>query len=153
VQTFTYGVSGELYANTYTRTGCSFAGWATSAGGPVVYLDKAVYTPVAADITLYPVWNASGAISVSLDPAGTDDVDFSGSFSVAKGESLSIGVTNTGLHGFKWYFDGASVSGQTRASFSLATSTLVAGPHSLMIVASDATGMQYSVSMTVRITN
>ena len=39
-QNFTYDKAQNLTANSYTRTGYSFAGWATSADGDVVYTDQ-----------------------------------------------------------------------------------------------------------------
>ncbi|MBK7934610.1 MAG: VCBS repeat-containing protein [Acidobacteria bacterium] len=44
-----------LTANNFTRSGYTFAGWGTSAGGPVVYSDGATY-PFTADVTLYAQW-------------------------------------------------------------------------------------------------
>ena len=49
----------NLTANAFTRSGYMFAGWATSANGPVVYANGASVTP-SADMTLYAKWTASG---------------------------------------------------------------------------------------------
>jgi uncharacterized repeat protein (TIGR02543 family) len=51
-----YGKAVTLPANTFTRDGYVFQGWATSAGGEVVYADRAEVT-VAGDMTLYAVWD------------------------------------------------------------------------------------------------
>lgn len=51
--------SGNLTANAFIRTGYTFAGWATSADGPVVYADGAVITATEdskGPVTLYAVW-------------------------------------------------------------------------------------------------
>lgn len=45
----------NLTANTFTRSGFTFAGWATSASGTVAYADGASYT-FASSTTLYAVW-------------------------------------------------------------------------------------------------
>ena len=59
-----YGGKGTLKANTFTSSGKVFAGWATSAGGEVVYDDGAKIT--AEDNTdLYAVWG--DAYTVTFD--------------------------------------------------------------------------------------
>ena len=57
-QTFTNGVAQALRANTFTRTGYTFAGWATSASGEVVYSNGQSVT-LAANATLYAKWTAN----------------------------------------------------------------------------------------------
>ena len=56
--TFTYDVSGNLRANTFTRTDYLFTGWATSATGGVVYNDGASVKNLStsANYPLYAVW-------------------------------------------------------------------------------------------------
>ena len=48
-------VSAALFLNTFTRTGYSFAGWANSSGGAVIYADQASYDFVG-DLNLYAQW-------------------------------------------------------------------------------------------------
>lgn len=59
-QNFTYGTAQNLTANTFTRTGYTFAGWATSANGNKVYNDKQsvsnLSTSNGATVTLYAKW-------------------------------------------------------------------------------------------------
>jgi len=52
--------SAALTANGFTKSGSTFAGWATSSGGSVSYADGATYD-FSANITLYAVWNAAPA--------------------------------------------------------------------------------------------
>jgi len=63
-QAFTYGTAQNLTANAFTRDGYRFAGWATSAGGDVVYTDEEevnnLTTEDAATVNLYAVWIKSG---------------------------------------------------------------------------------------------
>ena len=58
--TFTYDKEEPLTANAFTRTGYTFAGWAESAGGNVVYADKKnvknLKSENNATITLYAKW-------------------------------------------------------------------------------------------------
>jgi uncharacterized repeat protein (TIGR02543 family) len=56
--TKTYGVSLTLKGATFTRSGYTQTGWATSDGGAKVYDLGAAYTANAA-ITLYPFWTAN----------------------------------------------------------------------------------------------
>ena len=56
------GEATALYENTFTRTGYTFAGWATSSNGAKVYDDKQLVTDIASQdetITLYAVWTAN----------------------------------------------------------------------------------------------
>lgn len=51
--------SGTLTANTFTREGYTFAGWATAPSGAVVYANGAALTATSEDkgpVTLYAVW-------------------------------------------------------------------------------------------------
>ena len=47
----------NLTANTFTRSGYTFTGWATTSNGSVVYADQASYA-FSADISLYAQWSA-----------------------------------------------------------------------------------------------
>lgn len=62
-QNFTYGTAQNLTANTFTRTGYTFAGWATSANGNKVYDDKQSVSNLSstngATVTLYAKWTAT----------------------------------------------------------------------------------------------
>lgn len=59
-ESFTYGAAKALTNNTFTRTGYAFVGWATSAGGGVVYTDgqsvKNLTTTSGGVVNLYAVW-------------------------------------------------------------------------------------------------
>lgn len=59
-QSLTYDAAAAmaLRTNSFTKTGYHFAGWATSAGGSVVYSDKQSVKNLASDgsVTLYAVW-------------------------------------------------------------------------------------------------
>ncbi len=54
----TVGTPTALTTNSFVNPGYTFAGWATSSTGPVVYTNGANYTmTTAANITLYAKWN------------------------------------------------------------------------------------------------
>ncbi len=59
-----------LNANTYTRAGYIFAGWATSAGGSVAYANGANYSIGTSDVTLYAKWTASNISYITFDANG-----------------------------------------------------------------------------------
>jgi len=56
-QLFPKNSTKALSTNTLTKTGYTFAGWATSAGGGVAYANGASYTAGTTDVTLYAVWS------------------------------------------------------------------------------------------------
>ncbi|MBQ9457561.1 MAG: InlB B-repeat-containing protein [Bacilli bacterium] len=62
--THTYGTAKTLTANAFTRTGYSFAGWATTSDGAEVYNDEQSVTNLAntqgAIFNLYAVWSPDG---------------------------------------------------------------------------------------------
>lgn len=79
-QAFVYGMSQNLSANAFTRTGYTFQGWATSAGGAKVYDDQQsvnnLTTTANGTVNLYAVWvgcqyavkfNANGGIGTMVD--------------------------------------------------------------------------------------
>ncbi len=59
----TYGVAANLRANGFTKTGYSFAGWATSSGGGVAYGNSQSVANLTAThgatVTLYAKWTAN----------------------------------------------------------------------------------------------
>ena len=69
MQRYDFENSGTLPANTFTREGYTFAGWATSPNGEKVYDDKAAVTATEDSkglVTLYAVWKAQPASVVAL---------------------------------------------------------------------------------------
>ncbi len=53
------GHSAKLTPCAYAKAGWSFAGWASTSSGEVVYKDGAVFTMGDADVTLYAKWTAN----------------------------------------------------------------------------------------------
>ena len=72
-QVFTYGTAQDLTANAFTRTGYTFAGWATSENGNVVYDDKQsvknLTTTNGGTVNLYAKWTAN-TYTVTFDRQG-----------------------------------------------------------------------------------
>ena len=76
--TYTYGIEYTLSPNTYTRTGYTFAGWATSVDGSVKYDDEAPVKNLTTEkngiVNLYAKWTANN-YSLKYDAnGGTGDV-------------------------------------------------------------------------------
>ena len=111
-QSYTEGKAQAIKANTFTKAGYTFAGWATSANGGVVYADKASII-LTENTTLYAIWNklttpsnfrinSYGKTSASLGDiwASWDDVEGATSYTIAystdnstwteKAESISL---------------------------------------------------------------
>ena len=92
-QTFTYDVAKDLTANTFTREGYTFAGWAESAGGNVVYADKKNVKNLTAEdkatVTLYAVWTKNGTVlPVTFEPQSGSEIDC--------GDTITLSCTTDG---------------------------------------------------------
>lgn len=100
-----------LDANTYTKSGYTFIGWATSKANAdaktVTYTDKAAYT-LSADATLYAVWaenycEMKPAISGTAPTAGSTIDMQSGTFGgtmTVESSAATLNYTNYGLSSF-----------------------------------------------------
>jgi uncharacterized repeat protein (TIGR02543 family) len=69
-QSFTYGTAQNLKANAFTRSGFTFLGWATSAGGVLAYKNNQNVNNLTATaggtVTLYAKWVENAMVSVSV---------------------------------------------------------------------------------------
>ena len=92
-QEFTCGESKALTANAFTKTGHTFAGWATTANGSVVYNDKQsvnLSSTNDATITLYAQWTPNKyTVNFTASPNGY------GSVTQAKIDNVPYGTTVT----------------------------------------------------------
>ena len=83
----TYDVARNLASNAFAKNGSTFAGWATSAGGSVVYANgtsvKNLTSTQGATVTLYAKWTAA---------PGPDDPDMPYPLSPAQGLTIVNGV-------------------------------------------------------------
>jgi uncharacterized repeat protein (TIGR02543 family) len=117
-QVITSGTTFTINANTFTRGGYSFSGWALSASGAVVYADKASYTMGTTSLALYAIWisnpshtitfnsnDGSGAVSSQSIPSGATVVLNANTF--ANG-SYSFGGWATTSSGAATYSDQAN---------------------------------------------
>ncbi len=78
---FVNGVSSSLPECTYTKSGYSFMGWATSANSEVVYSDQGQIT-VNAPMTLYAKWLPAATVqtqpSAPIPPEGSQNLVYNG---------------------------------------------------------------------------
>ena len=74
-EAFTYGAAKALTANSFSRTGYTFGGWATSSTGAKAYNDKQsvsnLTATAGATVDLYAVWTAN-TYSVKFNKNATD---------------------------------------------------------------------------------
>ena len=71
-QTIASGSSANLTACAFTKTGWTFAGWATTSGGAVAYDNQESYTMGTSNVTLYAKWTA--IINIAAIPGVTAPV-------------------------------------------------------------------------------
>lgn len=125
-QGFTYGVAQNLSANAFTRTGYTFAGWATDPKGTEVkYADGASVINLTAtdkdNVTLYAVWRADSYTIVfvggefAMGAMNNQTVLYNGSITLTKNRFVRLGYTFLG-----WaYSDGAEVSIKNEGSIKI----------------------------------
>lgn len=66
-QFITKNSTAALRQNTYTKTGTTFLGWATSPTGNVAYANGANYTIGTSDVTLYAKWGVTSNITFNAN--------------------------------------------------------------------------------------
>ena len=103
---FTYDVPQTLRANAFTRTGYTFAGWATSKDGNVVYADKESVKNLKSEnnatITLYAQWTAN-TYTVKFNANGGSGTMADMSFNYDEPQTLTANTfTRTGYTFAGW---------------------------------------------------
>lgn len=96
-QVVAYNATTTLTANTFTRTGYSFQGWATSASGAKVYDNEEELT-FTEDLNLYAVWQKnSHNVSYTITPADKATATINSSAttpqSIDYGETVTLDIT------------------------------------------------------------
>ena len=108
-QAIASGASAGLDANAFTKSGWSFAGWATTPGGSVVYADGAPYVMGSANATLYAKWTANN-YSITFDKNDASATGSMSSQTIACGSSANLATNAFAKTG--WTFAGwATISG------------------------------------------
>jgi uncharacterized protein (TIGR02145 family)/uncharacterized repeat protein (TIGR02543 family) len=101
------GSSAPLATNAFTKAGASFAGWALSPTGVVVYVDKADYTMGTSDVTLYAKWTAN-SYTISFDKNDAAAAGTMTTQSIASGAAAPLNVNTYSKAG--WVFTGWATS-------------------------------------------
>ena len=105
-QAFTYDVSQTLTANTFTRTGYTFAGWNTAADGSgTAYSDGQEVSNLTAvsggTVTLYAQWTAN-TYTVTVETSGNGTATASPA-SATMGTEITLTATpRSGCHFVRW---------------------------------------------------
>ncbi|MGL9727694.1 InlB B-repeat-containing protein [Enterococcus sp. DIV0756] len=118
-QQFTYGATQMLTANTFTRSGYTFVGWATTAGGTSAYVDQQSVSDLTAKnnetIALYAVWSANPQV-LQFDVNGGDISSKPKNIDSTTDATVDISSvkapTKTGYKFTGWY-DGATKVGNS----------------------------------------
>ena len=129
-QTFTYGTAQTLSANGFTKTGYTFTGWATSAGGSVQYTNQQsvsnLTTVANGTVNLYAKWTANTyTVTFKVDgkKGGSLTANYGSNHSTTT--SATVQVTNGDSVTFTAKpDDGWEVEGWTGVSSSSTTATL-----------------------------
>ncbi len=101
----TQGSSTYLPANTFTYSGFTFAGWATSSTGSVIYNDQQGLTPTS-NLTLYAIWSASSSLIAYYNFSNQDCSDSSGKGN--NGTAYNVSYVSNGNGGYAASFNGTS---------------------------------------------
>ncbi len=126
----TYDISSALTVNGFTRTGYTFAGWATAGTGDVVYGNNASVLNLTAakngSVTLFAKWTANGYTVAYNGNGATDGSTSSSSHTFGVSSALTAnGFTRTGYTFAGWaatdtgdvvYGDGAAVLNLTHVN-------------------------------------
>ena len=102
----TYDAAAPLAANRFTKTGYTFAGWAASADGAIVYMDEEsifnLRSEDGATVTLYAVWRAN-SYTISYNANGGTGSTASSSHTYDEAKTLTAnGFTRTGYTFVGW---------------------------------------------------
>ena len=107
----TYDEAKTLTANSFTRTGYTFAGWANDASGAAIYLDGQSVSNLTPEdgvsVTLYAVWRAN-IYTIDYNANGGTGSTASSSHAYDKARTLTVnGFTKTGYTFMGWATDAA----------------------------------------------
>ena len=145
----TYGSSVTLRANSFSRSGYSFAGWATSSGGGKVYNNQQsvsnLTTTNGGVVTLYAVWtlNAPSAASISLNWASHSKID------------VSVSGTGASITNYTVYYRANSTGNYSSLSLGTSTSGVITGlqpnvTYQLYVKVTNAAGSKDSSTATIK---
>lgn len=136
-QTIASNATVSLNLNSYTRVGYTFAGWATTAGGAVVYTDGGSYTMGTGNATIYAKWTPNNYQVIFDANGGTGSMSnqtiaYQTSAALTTNTFTRVGYNFTGWNtlaggGGTAYANGATYTMNTTANVTL-YAQWVAGP-------------------------
>lgn len=139
-----YGGKDTLTANKFTKSGKVFAGWATEAGGTVVYDDGAEIT-VKNDTDLYAVWGDAYTVRFVNDgkTTGTTDVAQNTAIGAAK---LPEEPKKTGYIFEGWFSGEDQLTAETVISSNITyAARWTANTYTIQFLPNDGTGTMDSI--------
>ena len=163
--THTYGTASTLTPNAFTRAGYTFAGWATSSSGSVVYADAAsvlnLTSTSGGTFNLYAKWTAVPTYTLTVNNGAGG-----GSFEAGTTVTITANTVPTGQRFKQWNvspaatFTGGTSATSATAQFAMpagavtATATYEAIPAGTYAVAvnSGTGGGSYAADATVTVT-
>jgi uncharacterized repeat protein (TIGR02543 family) len=106
----TYGISSALTANGFTRAGHTFAGWATTADGAVVYANGANVLNLTAvedgTVTLYAKWNINTYTVRFFDFTGTVQIGSTQTVNWSSAATFETAPSRVGRAFDEWVLSG-----------------------------------------------
>ena len=131
-QDMTYDIPANLNANSYTRTGYTFAGWATSTAGSVVYTDGAEVNNLATSgqFNLYAKWDANELVF--------NDKTINKTYSTTvQTDAVDPATNGTGTYTYTKALGDAGITVATDGTITI-NASLTAGTHTIVITATDS---------------
>jgi hypothetical protein len=93
------------------------------------------------------------SLSCTITLAGTDTATITGDTSVTQGTAYTVSVSGSGTYtSYAWALDGATISGATSSSTTIATSGLTVGMHGLTVIVTDSSDEAYSARLSFAVT-
>ena len=108
-QNIVSGSTAPLKANAFTKTGWSFAGWANTSTGAVLYADAVSYTMGTSNVTLYAKWTIN-QYNVAFNSNGGTAVNSQNVTYNTTATQPSPAPTRTGYTFAGWYSDAGLTS-------------------------------------------
>jgi uncharacterized repeat protein (TIGR02543 family) len=123
---------------TPTRNRYNFDGWYTEQNGGGTRFTAS--TPVTADATVYAKWS-NASIQIVLRPTAEDPQLSNTSLFVNWSANFDAGSEYAS---WRWYWDGAAISGATSSTYTLAANSRASGVYELAVVVTTDTGEKRS---------
>lgn len=140
-----YGGKGKLKTNTFTNSDKVFAGWATSAGGEVVYADGAEIT-AKNNIDLYAVWGDAYTVTFDYNDGKTSNATVDVAQDTPIGTKIPADPKKTGYTFEGWFNGEDKLTAKTVISSNITyTARWTANTYTIQFLPNDGTGTMDSI--------